>query len=544
MSIGAVSFVLHAHIPYCRRAGRWPHGEEWLFEAMAESYIPLLNALNNLVEAGLRPRLTLGLTPVLCEQLADEEIQGRFEAYVNERANAARADVGRDGSAGGPPPTLAARYRDEYLAAARDFAGRYGRDLVAAFRSLADRGVIELAGGMATHCYTPLLSRDSSIHAQLRTGLETFRRHFGATPRAFWLPECAYRPGFLDPGTGVRRPGIEELLEAEGIGLIFSEAAALASPGRAPDPYQAAHAARSAFLPQRIAGSTVAVIARNPHSSALVWSADQGYPGNGSYREFHKHDATSGHRYWRVTDQWLGLESKEPYDPEAAAARVAEHARDFVATAEAMLRRFHRSTGLSGLVSSHFDAELFGHWWYEGIDWLKHVLANLATRTTARLMSAGDFLEAHPPTTENVLREGSWGWKGGHATWLNRDTEWLWERLHESELVMEKAVTASGDCNDPDRTMVLQQMARELLLLQSSDWPFLISTESAYDYARRRFEEHRACFDQLREALESGLPREARLLAEQFRANHNPFPSIDWRLFSGREDLLVPSSDV
>jgi 1,4-alpha-glucan branching enzyme len=543
MAIGAVSFVLHAHIPYCRRAGRWPHGEEWLFEAMAESYIPLLNALNNLVEAGLRPRLTLGLTPVLCEQLADEEIQGRFESYLDERAHAAGADVGRGGSAGGPPPALAARYCHEYLAAARDFAGRYGRDLVAAFRSLADRGVIELVGGMATHCYTPLLSRDSSIRAQLRTGLETIRRHFGATRRALWLPECAYRPAFPDPATGVRRPGLDEFLEAEGIGLIFSEAAALAGPGGAPDPYQAAEAARSAFLPQRIAGSTVAVIARNPHSSALVWSADQGYPGDGSYREFHKHDATSGHRYWRVTDRSLGLESKEPYDPEAAAARVAEHARDFVATAEAMLQRFHRSTGLSGLVSSHFDAELFGHWWYEGIDWLKHVLANLAMRTTVRLMSAGDFLEAHPPTSGGVLREGSWGWKGGHTTWLNRDTEWLWERLHESELVMEKAVTASGDCNDADRTIVLQQMARELLLLQSSDWPFLISTGSAHDYARRRFHEHCACFDQLRESLESDLPREARLLAERFQANHNPFPSIDWRLFGGRGDLVAPSSD-
>jgi len=256
MSIGAVSFVLHAHIPYCLRAGRWPHGEEWLFEAMAESYIPMLNVLNDLADAGLRPRLTLGLTPVLCEQLADKEVPARFEAYLNERAKAAEADLERTRADGGPPSALAERYRDEYLTTARDFAERHGSNLVAAFGSLANRGVVEIAGGMATHCYTPLLARDSSIRAQLRTGLETTRRHFGTRPRAFWLPECAYRPGFSDPTTGVWRPGIERFLEAEGVELFFCEAAALPGPGAKLDPYQATEATLTAFLPQRVAGST------------------------------------------------------------------------------------------------------------------------------------------------------------------------------------------------------------------------------------------------------------------------------------------------
>ena len=189
-----------------------------------------------------------------------------------------------------------------------------------------------------------------------------------------------------------------------------------------------------------------------------------------------------------------------------------------------MLRRFHRATGLYGLVSSHFDAELFGHWWYEGVAWLRHVLASLATSTTVKLMSTGDFLMAHPPITEGVVREGSWGWKGGHSTWLNRDTEWLWGQLHEAERVMEETVNGSGHCVDPDRETVLQQMARELLLMQSSDWSFLISNGSAHDYAARRFKEHRAGFGQLRAALESSLPSVATLQAERFAASHGLFP--------------------
>ena len=286
MSIGAVSFVLHAHIPYCLRAGRWPHGEEWLFEAMAESYIPLLNVLNDLAEAGFCPRLTLGLTPVLCEQLADREVPARFEAYLNERAQAAELDLERGRAAGGPPPALAERYREEYLATARDFAERHGSDLLAAFRSLADRGVVELAGGMATHCYTPLLARDSSIRAQLRTGLETTRRHFGATPRAFWLPECAYRPGFSDPATGVWRPGIETFWKPRGSSSSSARRRLSPAPERHPTRTRPPRRPAPRSFPQRVAGSTVTVIARNPHSSALVWSKDQGYPGDGSYRSF------------------------------------------------------------------------------------------------------------------------------------------------------------------------------------------------------------------------------------------------------------------
>jgi 1,4-alpha-glucan branching enzyme len=529
--VGAVSFVLHAHIPYCRRAGRWPHGEEWLFEAMAESYVPLLNALHDLVADGIQPRLTLGLTPVLCEQLADEEMKRKFEAYLNERADAAEGDVRRGGATGGPPREVAARYRDEYRAVALDFRHRYDRDLIAAFRSLADRGVIELAGGMATHCFTPLLARDSSVHAQLRIGKECFQRHFGREPRAIWLPECAYRPGYVDDRAGVCKSGLEEFLEAEGIGHFFSESSAVESPERSADPYQSG----GAFLPYRIAESSVAVIARNPFSSALVWSADKGYPGDGAYREFHKRDGTSGLRYWRVTDRGLRLDAKETYDLEMARARVVEHARDYVKTVGAMLRRFRRATGYFGLVSSHFDAELFGHWWYEGVHWLKEVLEAPEFGTTYELTTAGEFLKAYPPARTVSLRESSWGWNGGNATWLNGDTRWLWELLHQAELAMEAAVDSPHPGDHPDRGAVLRQAARELLLMQGSDWPFLISTGSAREYAEDRFNAHLDAFYRLLDALKTGPTREDRIAAEQLEADHNLFPWIDVRCFAERE---------
>jgi 1,4-alpha-glucan branching enzyme len=531
--LGAVSFVLHAHIPYCRRAGRWPHGEEWLFEAAAESYIPLLNALNDLVAEGHRPRLTVDLTPVLCEQLADEELKRKLETYLEDRADAAEGDIRRSGRTGTPPPALAVRYRDEYRAVARDFRERYGRDLIAAFRSLADRGVIELVGCMATHCFTPLLARDSSVHAQLRIGKECFRRHFHHEPKAFWLPECAYRPGYVDDRSGVRKPGLEEFLEAEGVEYTFSESSAVEGPDRASAPYQSG----ATFLPYRIAQSTLAVIARNPQSSALVWSADRGYPGDGAYREFHKRDGTSGLRYWRVTDRGLGLDAKEPYDAEMARARVTEHGRNFVNTLGAMHRRFGTATRYFGLISSHFDAELFGHWWYEGIAWLKHVLADPAFGTTLLLTTTGDFLRADPPSRAVTMPESSWGWKGGNTTWLNQDTRWLWERLHEAELAMEAAVAAPGRDDDPMRDAVLRQAARELLLLQSSDWPFLISTGSAREYARDRFNTHFNTFHGLLGALETGPAAIARIPAEQLEAGQDLFPWIDVTHFAGREGL-------
>src|SRR5574341_55813 len=223
--IGAFTFVLHSHLPYARMAGRWPHGEEWIHEAATETYIPLLNALNDLREEGVQYHLTIGLTPILVEQLADKDVIDHLDAYLDEKIEASRSDIERFG--GKEPPNLHLEYLAKWYTnwfenVKRSLDTRYNRDIVGAFRKLQDEGFLEIITSAATHGYLPLLGRDSSIYGQLRTGVSAYRRHFGRDPRAIWLPECAYRPAYIDED-GRKRPGIEHFLQEVGLGLFFSE---------------------------------------------------------------------------------------------------------------------------------------------------------------------------------------------------------------------------------------------------------------------------------------------------------------------------------
>ncbi|MGH2615331.1 MAG: 1,4-alpha-glucan branching protein, partial [Thermomicrobiales bacterium] len=345
--VGAFTFMLHSHLPYARQAGMWPHGEEWVHEAIAETYVPLLNALYDLREEGVPFRLTIGITPVLAEQLADPVIIDHFIAYAAERAARAAQDVERFETVGDETTRDLARfYHRWYARVLTSFQDRFGKNLVGAFRTLQDEGFIEVAASAATHGYLPLLSRDSSIHGQLHTGVESYRRHFERAPQAVWLPECAYRPAIVedDGGREVRRPGLESFLAEDGLLVFFSEThtveggrpVGMAVPGTV-GPYGmiARRYASSETQPapgrQLSPGTSlhpywvgdapgqVAVLARHERTGQQVWSATFGYPGDFVYREFHRKDAESGMQYWRVTGSGVDLGSKEPYDPNRAA---------------------------------------------------------------------------------------------------------------------------------------------------------------------------------------------------------------------------------
>src|SRR3712207_3599912 len=224
--VGAFTFMLHSHLPYARQAGMWPHGEEWLHEAIAETYIPLLNALFDLEEEGFPVALTVGITPILAEQLADPLIVDHFVHYAPERAAWAATDVDPFKQAGAAARLdLAPSYHHWYALALTSFQDRFSRDLIGPFRRLQDAGRIEVATCAATHGYLPLLSRDSSIHGQLRTGVAAYRSRFGRAPTAIWLPECAYRPAIVEDenGRAVRRPGLESFLAEEDLRVFFCE---------------------------------------------------------------------------------------------------------------------------------------------------------------------------------------------------------------------------------------------------------------------------------------------------------------------------------
>jgi 1,4-alpha-glucan branching enzyme len=561
--VGAFTFMLHSHLPYARQAGMWPHGEEWVHEAIAETYVPLLNALYDLREEGVPFHLTIGITPVLAEQLADPLIVDHFIGYAAERAARAAEDVERFERTGEMTlRDLARFYHHWYARVLTSFQDRFGGNLTTAFRRLQDAGLVELATSAATHGYLPLLSRDSSIHGQLQTGVESYRRHFGRSPQAIWLPECAYRPAILEDesGTTLRRPGLESFLAEEGLLVFFSETytveggrpVGMAVPGTVgpygmvarryassvtPPPPGQQLSPGTSLLPYWVgdAPGQVAVLARHERTGQQVWSATFGYPGDFVYREFHRKDAVSGLQYWRVTGSGVDLGRKEPYDPGRAADQVTAHADHYVHLVETALRDFHDQTGEFGSITASYDTELFGHWWFEGVDWLMAVLRGLASRPSIELTTASRIIEAHPPREVLSLPESSWGAGGGHFTWMNDDTAWMWPLIHAAERRMEVLVTRFPDA-EGTRREVLDQAARELLLLQSSDWPFLVTTLQAREYAIERFQEHLARFDQLA-ALAEGetFSDEDRALLASLHERDNPFPMIDYREWAPRQ---------
>ncbi len=578
-AIGAFTFVLHSHLPYARLAGRWPHGEEWIHEAATETYIPLLQTLYDLVEEGIPCRLTLGITPILAEQLIDPDVLDHLDQYLDDKIEAAKRDIVyfseaaevevKEETASGETRThtestadphlryLAEWYRDWYEDIKRAFNQRFRRDIIGAFRQLQRDGHIEITTSAATHGYLPLLARDSSVSAQIRTGVNSYKRVFGQPPTGIWLPECAYRPAYVTD-SGHVRPGIEHYLAQNGLKVFFTEThtitggqpvgvaagdvigpygairrryvipAALTVPERPATTYNAYYVADSTAGSQAEQHSGVAVIGRNNRSGMQVWSGDWGYPGDMDYREFHKKAGTSGMQYWRVTGPKVELGDKDYYHPDWAAYKVDQHAEHFAHLIGDLLREHHQHTGGYGLVSSNYDTELFGHWWFEGVAWLGKVLRHLAANESVELTTASRFIAERPPTEVLSLPEGSWGAGGTHFTWDNNETHWMWEPIHESEARME-ALAAAFPSPDAGARQVLNQAAREALLLQSSDWPFLVTTGQAREYAIQRFSQHVERFERLAASLEAGSPDVA--LAEEYWELDKVFPDIDYRWF-------------
>lgn len=558
---GAFTFVLHSHLPYCRMAGRWPHGEEWIHEAMAETYVPLLNVLYDLREEGVDYRLTLSLTPVLAEQLADADISRHFLHYLDSEILAAECDIPRFGEVDNAHLEYLARfYRDYYLRIKDSYLNRFGGDLIAAFRRLQDEGYLEIVTCAATHGYLPLLARDSSIYAQLRTGVESYKRLFGRSPRAVWLPECAYRPAYVD-ADGTVRPALEEFLAALGLTCFFVETHAIeggrpvgkAAGETAIGPYglitrayviptsAEAGPGGTTFQAYYVMGSDrgltdppVAVIGRNNRTGQQVWSADLGYPGDADYREFHKKDDVSGLQYWRVTGPKVDLGAKDYYHPDWAEGKVYAHAQHFVELVEQLLSEYHAQSGKYGLISANYDTELFGHWWFEGVNWIKEVLRRLAASEVVDLTTASAYVAENPPEQVIVVPESSWGVGGAHWTWDNPETHWMWPLIHEAERRMEGLVERYPQA-EGDALIALNQAARELLLLESSDWPFLVTTGQAKQYATERFRNHLARFQQLADLLEAGTTAEARGRAEELYELDKLFPDVDYRWFRERQ---------
>ncbi len=516
---GNLIFLLHAHLPYVLSHGRWPHGVDWLNEACAETYIPLLNLFEDLSREGYQPHVTLSLSPTVCEMLSQEEFAEGFERYLSERILASEKEL-RVLSTEDPLYGLAMMWLEFYTSIHRDFRDRYHRDLLSAFRGLQDSGSIELVTTCATHGYLPLLSDDGSIRLQIREAVKTHTKYFGRPPAGMWLPECAYRPEGMwqNPVTGAtrRRKGIERFLEEEGIRYIFVDThmttgansisyAALWNKIDTEYNVVEAGSVRSPYRVFALGGTAVRVFTRDPSTGVQVWSAQWGYPGDGAYLEFHKKSFPAGLRYWRVTDRECGLAGKELYNPDEAAKRVEEHARNFVELVERVASDYFRHTGIPAVIAAPYDAELFGHWWYEGPQWLRGVIKGLYRCGEVLPVTAGTYIEGTDPAPRVEIPEGSWGDGGDHKVWFNEQTRWIWRSIYAAESVMRRVCELSNGKRDGTTERILGQMARELLLLESSDWPFLVTTGTAKDYAEERVQKHLEDFKRLGVILERYL---------------------------------------
>lgn len=554
MKYGACTIVLQGHLPYVRQTGRWLHGEFWLHDAIAETYLPLFSTLSDLAEHEVPARLTLSISPVLAEQLADPQVAQRFEGYILDRVERAAQDVTRFDRAGDLHARyLAHWYEDFYNRTLAIFRGRFNRDLIGAARRLQDSGHLEIATSAATYAYLPLLSRESSLSAQLTTAIRSYRRDFRRDPKAFWLPECGYRPQTGGPD-GAVRPGLEQLLSEHGFNLFFAETHAVVGgrpvgkamndvvgpypsvPKRYQVPLPPALPAsdRTTFRPYSVGDSDMTVLGRNTRAGLQIWSTQHGYPGDFDYRELNRRDGVSGLRYWRVTGSKIDLAARDWYHPDWAEGKISLHADHFARIVEDILREYNERTGQYGVVCAMVDASLFGSWWFEGVRWLGEVLARIARSETVDLCTAGAYVEAYPPTEAIPLPESSWGMAGRHFTWDNVDTHWMWPVVHAAEARMEALAVrfprAEGDLYD-----VLSQTARELLLLQSSDWPALITMGQAGEYGHERFREHAERFERLATVAERGVVDDAgRRLAAEMWERDRIFADVDYRDWAPR----------
>jgi 1,4-alpha-glucan branching enzyme len=555
--------ALHSHLPYVLNHGRWPHGSDWLCEAAIDTYLPLLGTLRGLAADGVSAPVTIGFTPVLANQLAAPAFAAELEAYFDQRLKACDEAAGTfAGTQDEHLLPLTGYWRDR-LESLRALFRSVNGDLVAAFRALEEAGYIEIIGGAATHGFLPLLGRDESVRLQLLLGRAEHERLFGRPPAGCWLPECAYRargawaplPGGGGP-TAKERPGTEEFVAEAGFHYFFTDAhlAAAGTPLSAYDeipmgaerfdlhgrprrgaPYVGPieHSPYQAYrLRSRRGGprgpAAVAALVRDPVASAQVWSRHAGYPGDGSYLEFHKIRWPGGLKLWRVTGNGIDLGDKQPYDPAAARGRAADHATHFVQLLRRIALTESQGVGAHGetgdVVVSPFDTELFGHWWFEGPDFLGEVYRRFAEELDVRPTTASGHLRDRPPAATLQLAAGSWGANGDYSMWLNDETVWTWQRLWPLENAFWDAAPAALAL--PGARPILAQAARELLLAQASDWQFIISTGEVADYAIRRFTLHCDDAERLVAMLARGDLESGAALAEELRQRDDVFPDI------------------
>lgn len=563
MFSGNFVLVLHTHLPYVLHHGNWPHGSDWLCEAVAECYIPLLNAFNELAEEGISPNVTIDISPVLCEQLEHKDFPRLFDDYCNTKIRLAAEDAKyfHKHRADRHQIYLAHYWQEWYTRRKEEFHYRYNGSIIKELRRLQDIGHIEIATCAATHGYLPLLADERSIGVQLKTAVENYQKHFGRKPCGTWIPECAYRPSYpwktylpvQRYGALHQRPGVEEALYDAGLQYFFVDQPSITG------------ASTLGFLEYTLTGSlgmkqffgntdktplrlynvqseqnpslkTAVAFARHQKIAMQVWSGESGYPGDPSYLDFHKKHYTSALRYWRVTDNKADMMYKLLYNPDWTDERIQLHAYHFIKSIENTLVSHRSHTGKTGMICTPFDTELFGHWWFEGPRFVKAVLRGLHHSPYVNAVTASHQLLATRPAEVIAMPESTWGRGNHHDVWMSNDTKWTWQAIYADELRFRSLLEEHPPATmKPVMRRILTQALRELLLAESSDWQFLISTFSAKDYAEQRFVSHHSDFNllcdmALKYAAKNKLTKDDVAVVDEIEERNAIFPELqlDW----------------
>ena len=527
MEQGFLALILHAHLPFVRHP-EYPEflEEEWLMEALTETYIPLLNVFEGLAVDGVRARVTMGITPPLCEMLSDPLLSQRYVDHVSGLIELCEKEVERTRHQ--PEMNQSAEMYLRHFRAALDvFENRYNRNLINGFRALQEAGTIDIITSGATHAFLPLITEPNARRAQIEIGRRNYEKHFGRSPRGIWLPECAYEQG------------LDYLLADAGIKFFIVDAHAIIFGNPQPR--------RGIYAPV-VTPSGVLAFARDVETSEQVWSSEIGYPGDPDYREFYRDLGFDGDydyikpylhsdgvrrnlgiKYYRVTGK-VDLGAKHLYVPDWATKKAAIHAGNFMFNRQNQVRHLSSVVGRKPLIVSPYDAELFGHWWFEGPQFLNFLARKIHfDQNDVRLATPLDYIEEYPDNQHQQPASSSWGAEGYYRVWINGDTDWMYLHQHVAE---ERMVELARSFPSSDGLMrrALNQAARELVLAESSDWAFIITTGTSVQYAVKRFRDHIARFSKLYEMIKSGAIDEGYLASIEWR--DTIFQEMDYRVYA------------
>ncbi|MBP3255774.1 MAG: DUF1957 domain-containing protein [Clostridia bacterium] len=523
---GYVSFVLHAHLPFIHHPESEDYLEEqWLYEAISETYIPLLLSFQKLVDENVNFRITMSMTPPLLNMLSNSLLQQRYIKYLKQHIELAKKEIKRTKD-NNQINELSKYYFDRYSNDLHVFKDEYNCNLINGFKKFQDMGVLEIITCGATHGYFPILYvTEQTIKAQIAVGVQTYEKFFGRKPRGIWLPECGYVP---EADKYLKEFGIEYII-TESHGILYAN----------PIPLYGTYS-------PIVSPEGIVAFGRDMESSRQVWSSINGYPGDFNYREFYRdigYDAPydyikpyiasngarvhTGIKYHRITGK---SEEKDIYNIQWAKDSAESQASHFLNCRKEQIKQVSNYMDKPPIILCPYDAELYGHWWYEGPYWLYILFKKIHyDQNYIQLITPGEYIDKYPEIQISTPCRSSWGANGYSEVWLNNSNDYVHRHLHKAGNQMVELSHLFDKETNKIKIRALNQCARELLLAQSSDWLFIITNGTMVDYAKKRIKDHIGRFTKLYNELKNDCIDE--LFLKNIEEKDCIFPEIDYHIY-------------